>query len=123
VAKLVDPMGLSRGCHQAGATSIDAVQSRPCETPMPDDRSTYDATARLKAIESAVAYLLALAGGQVAEISQLSTEDGTELIGSGLLQATGPVEQETALALNDLLADAMNLAREMDRVVTIEHDR
>ena len=90
---------------------------------MPDDRSTYDATARLKAVEAATAYLLALAGGQVAEISQLSAEDGTELVGAGLLQATCPVEQETALALNDLLADAMTLAREMDRVVTIEHDR
>ncbi len=88
---------------------------------MPDDRHTYDPTARLKALEAAVAYLLALAGGQVAELAQTSTEEGAELVGAGLLQATGPLEQETGLALMDLLADAAALAREMDRAVTIEH--
>jgi len=88
---------------------------------MSEPRQTYDPVARLQALESAVAYLLSLLGGQIAEQGGTTVVESTEILGAGLLQVVGPVEEEVRLALNDLIAGAMTLSQELDQAAIVDH--
>jgi hypothetical protein len=87
---------------------------------MSEPRQTYDPSARLQALESAVAYLLTLIGGQIAEQGGTTVVESTEILCQGLLNVVGPVEEEMRLALNDLIVGAAALAEELDRAVLVD---
>jgi hypothetical protein len=87
---------------------------------MSEPRQTYDPSARLQALESAVAYLLTLIGGQIAEQGGTTVVESTEILGQGLLNVVGPVEEEVRLALNDLIVGAVTLAGELDAAVLVD---
>jgi len=88
---------------------------------MSEPRQTYDPAARLQALESAVAYILSMLGGQIAEEGGTTVVESTEILGEGLLNVVGPVEEEVRLALNDLLAGAATLAQELDRAALVDY--